>query len=154
MNINYRKATLEDKKKLYELGVELNTYNLDHDVKENLFWTGWETDIMSEVEKELKNKNISVYLAETEDEQAVAYITIKRCDFCGHYEVDQLFVHEGYRGQNIGKKLLDMVVSEIKKPGVSLKLEVYKTNEKAISFYKKYGFEETGLILNLDFDNE
>lgn len=55
----------------------------------------------------------------------------------------------GFRGQGIGQKLLEKVLSHAKKIGLEkVELQVNTTNTAAISLYKKLGFEQEGLIKN------
>ncbi len=150
MLINYRKATLSDKKVLFDLGVKLNEFNLEHDLKENLFWEGWEKDIDKEIDVELHDPLFLTYLAETDDKIPAGYILIKNCIHCGHFEVDQLFVKDEFRGNKVGKGLMDLALEEAKKSGRPLLLEVYKSNAKAISFYEKLGFKESGVIMRIE----
>jgi RimJ/RimL family protein N-acetyltransferase len=52
-----------------------------------------------------------------------------------------------YRGQGLGSKLLLKVLDHSKKFGLEkVELQVYTSNPNAIALYKKFGFEEEGLI--------
>lgn len=52
-----------------------------------------------------------------------------------------------FRGQGIGSKLLDAVLKQAKQFGLEkVELNVYTTNLPAIALYKKFGFEQEGLI--------
>lgn len=52
-----------------------------------------------------------------------------------------------FRGQGLGSKLLLKVLDHAKKFGLEkVELQVYTSNPTAIALYKKYGFEEEGLI--------
>lgn len=52
-----------------------------------------------------------------------------------------------FRGQGIGGKLLQAVLDHSKKFGLEkVELHVYSTNVPAIALYKKFGFEQEGLI--------
>jgi L-phenylalanine/L-methionine N-acetyltransferase len=54
-----------------------------------------------------------------------------------------------FRGQGLGSKLLKAVLDHSKSFGLEkVELHVYTTNEPAISLYKKFGFEEEGVIKN------
>jgi len=149
MNINYRRANENDAKALYDLGVLSNTYNLDHAGKEELFWDGWETDFAEEVEEELANPMYHIYIAETDEKDVIGFILAVVCTHCKNFEIDQIFVKEEFRKNKVGKNLMDLIIEDGKKLGTPLKLEVYKTNDAAVRFYKKYGFEEDGIILRL-----
>lgn len=52
-----------------------------------------------------------------------------------------------FRGQGIGSQLLSAVLEHAKKFGLEkVELHVYTSNTSAIELYKKFGFEEEGLI--------
>lgn len=52
-----------------------------------------------------------------------------------------------YRGKGIGSKLLEKVIEKAQEFGLEkIELHVYTTNEPAIALYKKFGFEEEGVI--------
>lgn len=52
-----------------------------------------------------------------------------------------------YRGQGLGSKLLLAVVDHSKRFGLEkIELNVYTSNTSAIALYKKFGFEDEGLI--------
>lgn len=53
----------------------------------------------------------------------------------------------GFRGQGLGKLLMDLVIEEAKKNLVGLKiitLSVFENNIKALNMYQKFGFAEFG----------
>lgn len=51
--------------------------------------------------------------------------------------LDEIYLEKDYRNQGIGTKIIKKLISENK----NVYLWVYKLNEKAISLYKKLGFE-------------
>lgn len=52
-----------------------------------------------------------------------------------------------YRGLGLGSKLLSAVLDHAKKFGLEkVELNVYTSNTSAIALYKKFGFEQEGLI--------
>jgi ribosomal protein S18 acetylase RimI-like enzyme len=62
--------------------------------------------------------------------------------------VDELFVHEEFRGQGIGTKALMHAIHECKKMNLhALRLEVTKSNSDAMRLYKKVGFQDLGRSL-------
>ncbi len=58
------------------------------------------------------------------------------------------FVDKGYRGQKIGKKLMDNILDEIKtnKNITKISLMMNAPQEKALSIYKQYGFKIVGTL--------
>ena len=57
------------------------------------------------------------------------------------YHLNKIYVLPGEQGKNIGKQILNYVVSEIKQTGAtSLQLNVNRHN-KALHFYQKHGFK-------------
>jgi len=61
-----------------------------------------------------------------------------------HGFISDLFVEENYRGQGMGKKLIDEVKLFFKKFKMeSMSLKVDSVNLKSVKFYEKYGFEES-----------
>jgi len=52
-----------------------------------------------------------------------------------------------YRGQGLGSQLLSSVIEHTKRFGLEkIELHVYSSNVSAIALYKKFGFEQEGLI--------
>ena len=65
--------------------------------------------------------------------------------------LDDLFVAEAYRGNGLGSKLMDAVISKAKEKGCKkIKWQVSRWNEKAIDFYKKKGAEIDNTEINCD----
>jgi len=57
------------------------------------------------------------------------------------YHLNKIYVLPRQQGKNIGRQMLDHIITQIKTSGVtSLQLNVNRNN-KAIDFYKKQGFE-------------
>lgn len=96
----------------------------------------------------LIQKNGAVYYA-IESEQVVGW-----CDIFPEDNPRQS--HRGslgmgllpqYRGQQIGSRLLSIVLDHAKETSLEkVELNVYTSNISAIALYKKFGFEQEGLI--------
>lgn len=57
-------------------------------------------------------------------------------------EIERIYVVRSAHGQGFGKALLEFALEEAKKRSLlSIWLGVWERNEKAIAFYKSYGFE-------------
>jgi len=105
---------------------------------------------VSGFQKDLISKNGAAYYA-VHDERVVGW-----CDIFPYANPRQS--HRGglgmgllseYRGRGIGAKLLDAVLKHAKSSGLEkVELHVYTSNAPAIALYKKFGFEQEGLIKN------
>ena len=74
------------------------------------------------------------------DNKFVGCVALKKDDdeYC---EVKRLYVRPGNRGKNIGKKLMEQVISDAKEIGYKhIRLDTFPFMEKAIKIYKYYGF--------------
>ncbi|MGQ9641122.1 MAG: GNAT family N-acetyltransferase [Candidatus Bathycorpusculaceae bacterium] len=63
-----------------------------------------------------------------------------------------LFVREEFRRRRIGKRLLDEAVRQAVKRGV-VEMHIDTTFEEAAKFYRKYGFKDNGVMLELQLKN-
>lgn len=123
--MEFRLATKEDINSLYEL--EFNTFkapwNLDHftyEVNENEF-----------------SRTLVVY----QDDALIGYINY--WIIFDQATINKVCVKEEFRRRGIAQKLFDMAFEDIKKSECMVcTLEVRISNEKAISFYVKNGFEK------------
>lgn len=66
--------------------------------------------------------------------------------YCGPYlEVDNLVVHEEFRGQGIGRQIIEFLQHEAQRKGcLVMMLDAYKNNTQAGQFYSNLGFEAKG----------
>jgi ribosomal protein S18 acetylase RimI-like enzyme len=148
-----RKAAKKDLPSVLSLINELATYEKAPDeVKVSL----------KELERDGfgKEKVFDCFVAEMQDKKIVGialfytkYSTWKgRCIY-----LDDIIVTESMRGEGIGKKLFDEVISVAKKQKVrKLEWQVLNWNEPAISFYKKYStvFDNDWINCKLDFEKQ
>jgi len=114
---------------------------------------------MSEVGKkyfqELVNDTESVcFVVENDLGKLVGYIagSPKPCSYrkSKYFEIDNMGVIPEYRSQGIGAKLMEECKGWAKENGYhKLFVTSYFANNKAITFYKKTGFEEIDLSLEL-----
>lgn len=56
--------------------------------------------------------------------------------------IEEIFVKEEYRNQGIGHEFLEFAVGLVKGDTRRIRLEATRSNEKAISLYRSFGFEE------------
>lgn len=67
-------------------------------------------------------------------------------DIYDRYEINNIYVLEGYRNKGIASKLIEHII-ELGNSNkiVNITLEVRKNNYNAIKLYKKYNFEEKAI---------
>lgn len=104
---------------------------------------------IAEVQQDLISKNEPVYYAIQNKEKVVGW-----CDICPETKPRQS--HRGSlgmglipdcRGQGIGSRLLAQALDHAKAFGFEkVELHVYSSNTAAVKLYKKFGFEQEGLI--------
>lgn len=58
-------------------------------------------------------------------------------------EISAIYVLQDYYGTGVGQKLMDKALEELS-DCTSMEIRVLKDNPRAISFYKKNGFDESG----------
>ncbi len=102
----------------------------------------------SDFQRYLMNRNLPVFYA-IENDKVVGWVDINASE-------NPMLCHRGflgmgllkeYRGQGLGKQLLNEAINHARNIGLEkVELSVYTTNYSAISLYKKIGFKEIGLI--------
>ena len=97
--------------------------------------------------REVEEESTNPFLKKIEyliDDEVVGYLNYLL--MYDKMEIDNLFVHEDYRNQQIGTKLLSYLISiAIENKVVNITLEVRISNEVARELYKKFGFREVAL---------
>ncbi|MBN2729134.1 MAG: GNAT family N-acetyltransferase [Bacteroidales bacterium] len=106
----------------------------------------------------LKNKN-NILLVVEQDGDLIGNISITQSLTSKSSHVSELSINvdKKYRNKGIGKMMMDIALkkvaecSDIKK----IVLQVFCTNERAISLYKKFGFKEEGIFKqHIKFNDE
>ncbi len=72
----------------------------------------------------------------------VGCVALKKIDheYC---EMKRLYVRQGNRGKDIGKKLVERIISDAKDIGYKhIRLDTFPFMDRAIKMYKNYGFYE------------
>ena len=101
---------------------------------------------------EFNSQNREYFFAIIEN-SIVGYIGIM--DAIDAYEIIGIVVDENYQNMGIGKKLLDCTKIFAQKNKRSLiALEVDEKNDKAIKFYKNFGFQVTNIRKKYYRDND
>lgn len=95
-------------------------------------------------EESIKDKivfdNINYYLIHLKDKPA-GFFNFKFCDDCLY--LSEIFVSDENRRNAIGKYVLNFLVQKAKEENKNIiKTSIYKQNESAKLFFKKFGFSE------------
>jgi ribosomal protein S18 acetylase RimI-like enzyme len=60
-------------------------------------------------------------------------------------EIRRIYASQKYLGKGVGKELMQAIISEARQRGCDcIWLGVWEKNQRAIHFYKKWGFREVG----------
>jgi RimJ/RimL family protein N-acetyltransferase len=101
--------------------------------------------------KEIENKKTVHLLAFSGDELAGATKIHMLDKTEKHIGILGITVTKGFRGEGLGKLLMELIFKEAKKEisGIQMvTLEVFSTNDIARNLYKKMGFTEYGVLPN------
>jgi putative acetyltransferase len=84
-----------------------------------------------------------IYLVRDKDENA-GCIALKPLNE-NECEMKRLYVRDAYRGQGLGRKLVQLCLDEAKKIGYRrMKLDTLQRMQPAIRLYESFGFSQTG----------
>lgn len=147
--ITYRsgdESLLDDIQELWEA---LNRYHRDAAVNfkshyENVTFEMRKKNLL----KKAQNGQLRIEIAvDQETTQNVGYC-ISRVEFSGDAEMESLYVHEIYRGLGLGETLLSNAITWMDEMGAHTKtVSVAVGNEKAFSFYARFGFHPRKTLL-------
>ncbi len=145
-----RKATKEDAKNIASLAVQvwLDTYAVEgiRDTFSEYIWSELTPENFSE---KIENDKREIFLL-WENEHLIGFAEM---NYDSHQtksskddaEIDKLYIQENFCGKGLGKELINHIRKECKVRGVKeVWLSVYENNRRAIGFYEKVGFTETG----------
>lgn len=83
--------------------------------------------------------SLSEYYRILRDSDIVGYFHL-RPEENGTLELDDLYIHESFRGQGIASVLLNELCASADEKGQTLLLYVFKQNEGAVRLYERHGF--------------
>lgn len=93
---------------------------------------------------EITRNKLAIYLSASLNNTIVGYAGM--WNVCGEGHITNIAVHPEFRGNGIGSLLVEGLIEEAKKAGITqLTLEVRKSNLVAQKLYRKYGFVPCGL---------
>ncbi|HSL28908.1 MAG TPA: GNAT family N-acetyltransferase [Anaerolineales bacterium] len=149
MNIRY--ATLADAHILAELGAKTfqDTFSTDN-TPENMD-AYLKASFSPEIQlRELSEPDVIFLIAESEGiPVAYAQLLMKSMDEsikgARPLEVRRIYASQEYRGKGVGKALMRAIIEEARQRGCDcVWLGVWEKNQRAIDFYKKWGFRVVG----------
>ncbi len=148
--IKIRIGTINDLLVLQDLNDEVFIDNAKYDIDLDLNWAKGDKGKKYFAEL-LSNKDAYKIIAEDEG-KAIGYLAAaqKHIDYRNskYLEIENMGVIPEYRSNGIGKLLIDECVTWAKENGYQkIFVNTYIANEKAISFYKKNGFDEIDISL-------
>tara|TARA_B100000315_G_C14416254_1_gene513356 strand:+ start:136 stop:621 length:486 start_codon:yes stop_codon:yes gene_type:complete len=153
MKNKIRKAKKEDIPVVVGLWKELKEYHVRINTKEDSFFYKHKKSA-ADIWKIFLEKNIShkksLVLVAYQDNKLIAYtISIIKENIpifnIGRYgQITDLYVKKEYRGQGIGKELINQSKKFFKTNKLKfMELTVSHNNHQSIKFYQKYGFKES-----------
>ncbi|MDX8344531.1 GNAT family N-acetyltransferase [Rossellomorea sp. YZS02] len=151
MNIKMTKCTVEDSRKLQEIGYETfkETFE-DQNSQENMKAYLEAAFNIKQVEKELSNPLSHFFFVSINDVVA-GYLKVNSGDAQSEemdddsLEIERIYIINKFQKNGLGKYLFNMAMDvAMEQNKKKIWLGVWEKNENAISFYKKLGFVQTG----------
>ncbi|KHE70042.1 GNAT family N-acetyltransferase [Halobacillus sp. BBL2006] len=151
MNINMTRCTLEDSRKLQEIGYETFKETFENqNSPENMKTYLEEAFNIKQVEKELSNPSSQFYFVSFNDEVA-GYLKVNTGDAQSEemdddsLEIERIYIINKFQNHGLGKYLFNKAMNiAMEQNKNKVWLGVWEKNENAISFYKRLGFVQTG----------
>ena len=99
---------------------------------------------------QLANANPETFLVAVENGKIVGYAVVD--NWTDHQHLVSIAVSTGSRRKGIGQALLDNMYARVREG--QLRLELRKSNQAALSLYRRNGFTETGIAHSYYTDGE
>ncbi len=154
-NISIRKADLKDLKWIQKLNHEL--FVLEKQNFDSTLVTDW--PLSQEGEKYFEELIQKKYVIITTDNgHIIGYLAGSINDKCSYSnlqygEINNMFIDSKYRGQGIGKALINEFKKYCCEHNIrNLKVVASAKNKNARDFYQKYGFNEFDITLTMSID--
>ena len=129
MNITYQKATADDIEPIYALCEQLIN---DFEQLESIDYP----KVMNWIRKKIEN-SIDKYTVIYANEQKAGYYHFYKNDD-EQFEIDDLYVFTKFQNQGVGSEVIKKCCASVNAPVV---LYVFIDNKRAVSLYKRLGFE-------------
>lgn len=151
MTINIKQCTLEDLHMLQEISYETFNETFKHqNSPENMNAYLKRAFNLKQLEKELSNISSQFFFVYLNDEVA-GYLKFNTNDAQSEVmgdeslEIERIYIKNKFQKQGLGKYLLNKAIDiAVERNKKKIWLGVWEKNEKAIGFYKKIGFIQTG----------
>ncbi|MED3911964.1 GNAT family N-acetyltransferase [Peribacillus simplex] len=151
MNINIKKCTLVDSRKLQEISYETFNETFKHqNSPENMNAYLEKAFNLKQLEKELSNISSQFFFVYFDNEVA-GYLKVNTNDAQSEemgaesLEIERIYIKKKFQKHGLGKYLLNIAMEiAMERNKKKIWLGVWGKNENAISFYKKLGFVQTG----------
>lgn len=114
-------------------------------------WSRWQRERNSTIKEVIRKSNQDILVAELNGKiVGVLQQTFFPDIMLGGYNchVNFLLVDKNYRGKKIGSQLMDKAIENAKKRG-AMEMHVDTIYKKAVKFYRKRGFKDNGIMLEL-----
>jgi diamine N-acetyltransferase len=148
MDYHIKVASVEDAEAVAKIGRETfyetwRPVNTEEDMQE---YMSVSFDL-EKIKKEIKDERVNTFLIAYADNEIVGYAKLRRdrsypeLEGKKALEVERIYVVKSFQDKKAGKALMDRSIEIAKQENcVYIWLGVNTDNEKAIRFYKKYGF--------------
>jgi ribosomal protein S18 acetylase RimI-like enzyme len=157
MNQEIRKVRISDAESLAQIGAEtfFETFS-DQNTKEDMDLYLKETFNPEKIASQLKDPETRFFILEIQN-KIVAYTKL-RLEKDGSLEIERIYVLKEFQGKKFGTLLMDHALNYATEHGCKrVWLGVWEKNEKAINFYKTFGFSIYGshvFLLGKDSQND
>ena len=147
MNLKIREATLNDFDKGL-LKVFLEGYRYHQNGRPDIFANLSDEELKNDL---IQNFNRFTTLVILDDEKIVGYLSyIIKKRHTGKLDVDQLVILEEYRGQGLGKKLMEEAKKIAKENECDrIELNCWLFNENALNMYEHIGYNRQRIIYEM-----
>ena len=102
---------------------------------------------------ELSRKNPDTFIVASLDSKIVGYAVVDKWDEDRQFHLVSIAVHPNERRRGVATMMLRNLETRLS-PGLTLRLEVRKSNDAATNFYSKHNFIRTGTISGYYSDGE
>jgi diamine N-acetyltransferase len=150
-SVTIRSCSLHDAEAILSLGIRTFRDTFDEmNTPENMMLYLNKTFTLKRIREEIQEPGSIFFIAE-KDGDAVGYARLRTfekpdgLESQSPIEIERLYADKKFLGQRIGYNLMNTCLHYARDHGHDLVwLGVWEHNERAISFYKKWGFEQFG----------